>query len=181
LGLGEQITVIQLKEDVMIHQQKWARKIVITAMIVTIGLSGGLISAPQSAEAATSSSVMATRIISTGDNYLGRPYKFGAKAGQTSTFDCSSFTQYVYKRNGVYLPRSSKEQARTGRYVSRSQLRKGDLVFFSIPGKPGVINHVGIYAGSGKILHTYGEGGVRFTSLSSGTWSKRYMTARRVL
>ncbi|MNI88749.1 Murein DD-endopeptidase MepS/Murein LD-carboxypeptidase precursor [compost metagenome] len=112
---------------------------------------------------------------------MGRPYKFGAKAGQTRTFDCSSLMQYIFKQHGINLPRNSKSQSKVGKHVSRSNLRKGDLVFFSIPGKPGVINHVGVYVGNNKVLQTYGDGGVRYTKLDSGTWSKRYMTARRVL
>ncbi|MBP1992383.1 C40 family peptidase [Paenibacillus eucommiae] len=165
----------------MNYQQKWYKKLVITAMALTIGLSSSLVITPHSASAATSSSTLANRVVSFGDNFLGRPYVFGAKSGQTRTFDCSSFTQYVYKNYGINLPRTSKAQSKSGSYVPRSQLRKGDLIFFSNPGKPGIVNHVAIYAGNGTILHTYGEGGVRFTKLSSGTWSKRYMTARRVL
>jgi cell wall-associated NlpC family hydrolase len=165
----------------MNNQQKWYKKLVIAFMAVTIGISGGLLSTPSSAEAAISSSTRANNMISFGDNYLGTPYKFGAKAGQTRNFDCSSFTQYVFKKNGINIPRSSKQQAKVGRYVPKSQLKKGDLVFFSVPGKPRVINHVAIYAGNGVILHTYGAGGVRFTKLSVKSWSDRYITARRVI
>jgi cell wall-associated NlpC family hydrolase len=165
----------------MNNPHKWYKKLFAVAIAVTIGFSGALLSAPSSVEAAISSSARANHIISYGDNYLGRPYKFGAKAGQTHNFDCSSFTQYVLKQNGIHIPRSSKQQAKAGHFVPRSQLKKGDLVFFSVPGKPRVINHVAIYAGNGVILHTYGAGGVRFTKLSVKSWSDRYITARRVL
>ncbi|MBA2942747.1 C40 family peptidase [Paenibacillus sp. CGMCC 1.16610] len=132
-------------------------------------------------QASATATSRANSVISIGKNYLGTPYQFGAKAGQTNTFDCSSFTQYVFKRVGVNLPRTSKNQAHVGSYVSRSNLRTGDLVFFLNPGKPGVINHVAIYMGNGNLLQTYGAGGVRITNIHSGTWSSRYMTARRVL
>ncbi|MDR6882810.1 C40 family peptidase [Bacillus sp. 3255] len=174
----------------MKKQTKWYKTLAITALTVSIGLSAGMISTPHQANAATDATTIdasitatsrASSVISIGKNYLGRPYQFGAKAGQTRTFDCSSFTQYVFKRVGVSLPRASKNQAHVGSYVSRSNLRTGDLVFFSIPGKPGVINHVAIYMGNGNLLHTYGAGGVRITNIHSGTWSSRYMTARRVL
>ncbi|UKS26427.1 C40 family peptidase [Paenibacillus sp. HWE-109] len=168
----------------MKNQPTWYKKLVITALTVSIGLSAGIAGAPHQADAATASITAASRasqVISIGKNYLGRPYQFGAKAGQTRTFDCSSFTQYVFNRIGVNLPRTSKQQSHVGSYVSRSNLRTGDLVFFSIPGKPGVINHVAIYMGGGNLLHTYGAGGVRITNINSGTWSSRYMTARRVL
>lgn len=167
------------------QQQTWYKKLVVAALTVSIGLSAGMVSAPHQAGAAEAidASITATsrgsKVISIGKNYLGRPYQFGAKAGQTRTFDCSSFTQYVFKRVGVNLPRTSKQQSHVGRYVSRSNLRTGDLVFFSNPGKPGVINHVAIYMGNGNLLQTYD--GVRIINIHSGTWSSRYMTARRVL
>lgn len=178
-------------------QKTWYKKLVVTALSVSIGLSVAAAATPGKAEAATSASTEAanataltasatstsrgSQVISIGKRYLGTPYKFGATAGQTRNFDCSSFTQYVFKKVGVSLPRTSQQQSHVGKYVSRSNLRVGDLVFFSIPGKPGVIHHVGIYAGNNKILQTYGAGGVRVTDLNSGTWSSRYMTARRVL
>jgi cell wall-associated NlpC family hydrolase len=107
---------------------------------------------------------------------MGVPYKFGAPSGSTRAFDCSSFTQYVYKKNGISLPRTSIAQSKVGRYVSRSNLQPGDLVFFYSP-----IHHVAIYIGNGKILHTYGAPGVTISSLNSSWWSSHYTTARRVL
>ncbi|WP_307603731.1 NlpC/P60 family protein [Paenibacillus sp. V4I9] len=44
--------------------------------------------------------------------YLGASYKFGAQNSSTSSFDCTSFTQYVHGKNGINLPRSSKQQSR---------------------------------------------------------------------
>lgn len=59
----------------------------------------------------------------------------------------------------------------------------GDLVFFSsgsrATGKN--VTHVAVYAGNGKILHTYGKPGVTVSDLNSGTWKKTYLKARRVL
>ncbi|MGQ3481405.1 C40 family peptidase [Paenibacillus sp. TY11] len=118
----------------------------------------------------------ADQIISTGSQFMGVRYQFGAKAGNTNSFDCSSFTQYVFAQNGIKLPRSSRQQSTVGTYVPRSQLKKGDLVFFYAP-----IHHVAIYMGDGKLLHTFGKGGVTITDLNSGWWSSHYTTARRVL
>ncbi|GIP21039.1 MULTISPECIES: C40 family peptidase [Paenibacillus] len=131
--------------------------------------------------AAATSSTKANQIIATGKKYLGKPYKFGAKSGVTSSFDCSSFVQYVYKKHGIKLPRSSRDQAKSGKYVSKSQLRAGDLVF-SDTNRDGVINHVSIYMGNGKLLHTYRVGvGVTISTFKGSTWDKTYVTARRVL
>lgn len=124
---------------------------------------------------------LADRIIQTGEKYLGTPYKFGARYGQTETFDCSSFTKTVFAKNGIQLPRVSEDQARMGQHVSRSQLQKGDLIFTSTRDSHGKIAHVAIYVGGGKVLHTWGPGGVRFENMNSGWLDKNYITARRVL
>ncbi|MGO4495425.1 C40 family peptidase [Paenibacillus sp. 2RAB27] len=126
--------------------------------------------------ASTSASTKANSIISLGKRYLGVPYKFGSQKGTTRTFDCSSFTQYVYGQYGITLPRSSKEQSQVGTYVPRNQLQPGDLVFFYSP-----IHHVGIYIGNGKVMHTYGSPGVTITDMNAGWWSTHYKTARRVI
>jgi len=126
--------------------------------------------------AATSMSAKASSIIATGERYMGVRYKYGAQAYNTSAFDCSSFMQYIFAKNGISLPRSSQQQSKVGRYVPRSQLQPGDLVFFYSP-----IHHVAVYIGNGKILHTYGSPGVTISSLNSGWWSSHYATARRVL
>lgn len=132
---------------------------------------------PSKASAATvSSSSTASHIISKAEQYMGRPYNFGATTGRTGSFDCSSLTQYVYGLYGVKLPRESAAQAKAGRYVSKANLQPGDLVFFYSP-----IHHVGIYIGNGKIVHTYGKPGVTISSINSGWWKAHYATARRVL
>ncbi len=125
---------------------------------------------------------LADKIIATGEKYMGTPYEFGAKSGQTNTFDCSSFVQHVYKENGIDLPRNSRQQSKVGKTVSKSELQKGDLLFFEVSSHhQGEIGHVGIYAGNNKILHTWGPGGVRYDDLSDGWLEKGYVTAKRVI
>jgi cell wall-associated NlpC family hydrolase len=121
------------------------------------------------------------QIIQTGQKYLGTPYKFGAKSGDTRYFDCSSFVQYVFKQHGISLPRTSRQQATVGMTVAKSQLKKGDLIFFKLRSSGGKIGHVAIYAGDNKVLHTYGKGGVRFDSLSAPWLKWGYVTAKRVI
>jgi cell wall-associated NlpC family hydrolase len=108
-------------------------------------------------------------------------YKFGAEPWNTSNryADCSSFTKLVFKREGITLPRTSREQAKKGRYVAKRNLAKGDLVFFDTD-KNGSINHVGIYMGNGRFIHSSPINKVGFSNLSSGYWAKHYKTARRV-
>jgi cell wall-associated NlpC family hydrolase len=158
--------------------KKFLNKVTILGISSAILFSGA--AAFTSTPAQAMSSAKADRVISKGKQYLGTPYKFGAKYGQTRTFDCSSFTKTVFSKFGVKLARGSKDQAKQGRYVSRSNLKKGDLVFFSTPRKSS-ISHVGIYVGNGKILHTFGSGGVKVSSMKSGWWDNHYITARRVM
>ncbi|NUU62148.1 C40 family peptidase [Paenibacillus sp. JW14] len=163
-----------------IHNKQRIRKLCVGVSLGLALMTSGVAildgsSTAYAASSQTSSSV-ADSIIATGLKFQGTPYKFGAKSGNTSSFDCSSFTQYVFKQNGVTLPRTSTQQSTAGTYVPRSQLQPGDLVFFYSP-----IHHVAIYMGDGKILHTYGKGGVTVTNLNSGWWDSHYTTARRVL
>lgn len=113
--------------------------------------------------------------------YLGTPYVFGAKYGQTETFDCSSFVKTVFAENGIELPRVSRNQALEGIYVSRTDLQVGDLVFFTTKESAPKIGHVGIYVGDGKMIHTYGDGGVKYSTIESGWWNEHYITARRLV
>ncbi|WP_256756700.1 C40 family peptidase [Cohnella sp. WQ 127256] len=158
-----------------------SKLIIGTSLSFTMLFAAASVTLPApSAYAATTTST-ASKIISTGKQFLGVPYKFGAKTGNVSSFDCSSFTQYVYKKSGINLPRSSKQQAKAGKYVSKSQLQPGDLVF-SDTNRDGVINHVSIYIGNGQLLHTYRVGiGVTISKFAGSTWDKTYVTARRVL
>ncbi|UUZ86075.1 C40 family peptidase [Paenibacillus sp. P26] len=151
--------------------------------LVSVSLSVGLLTsvsmfteAPAAHAATVSASSKANSIIATGKRYMGVRYQFAAPSGRTNAFDCSSFTQYVYKKNGINLPRSSKQQSKVGTYVPKSQLKPGDLVFFYSP-----IHHVAIYIGNGKILHTYGKPGVTISDMNSGWWKSHYATARRVI
>ena len=118
-------------------------------------------------------------LISYGETFLGTPYEFGASPDQTETFDCSSFVQRVFgEALGLDLPRVSYNQAKEGREVGLDELRVGDLLFFGARGLE--IGHVGIYAGDGRILHTFSKvKGVHFDEFDDN-WKKRFVTARRL-
>jgi cell wall-associated NlpC family hydrolase len=128
----------------------------------------------------------ADHLIVKGLGFLGTPYVFGAKTGQTDTFDCSSYLKYIFLSQGVSLPRDSRQQSQRGTSVSIDQLREGDLVFFTTPkrkNKVGIerIGHVAVYLGNGLILHTFRPGiGVTISELN-GPWKERFAQAKRVL
>lgn len=121
------------------------------------------------------------RLILDARKYLGTPYVFGAKYGQTATFDCSSFVKTVFAENGIGLPRVSRNQALEGTYVSRDNLKVGDLLFFTTRASGDNIGHVGIYVGDGMMIHTYGDGGVKYSTIEKGWWHDHYVTARRLV
>ncbi|MDF2960630.1 MAG: hypothetical protein K0S39_2365 [Paenibacillus sp.] len=128
----------------------------------------------------------ADAVIATGLKYLGTPYEFGASSKQTATFDCSSFTRYIYGQNGVTLPRNSREQSQIGQDVDINKVRKGDLLFFTTPARKQAsglqrIGHVAVYLGDNKLLQTYRVGiGVTVTELDDN-WKGRMISAKRVI
>ncbi|GGG12001.1 C40 family peptidase [Paenibacillus aceti] len=123
-------------------------------------------------------------LISYAKRFMGVPYEFGAKPyEQSKTFDCSSFTQHVFKQFGESLPRLAREQAQRGSSVSRSQLQPGDLLFFSVPGRfesDKIVGHVGIYIGNGEMIHTWGDPGVQISSVDQGYWKEHLLSMRRI-
>ncbi|REK60042.1 MAG: hypothetical protein C6W55_00225 [Thermobacillus sp.] len=126
----------------------------------------------------------ASAIVNTAKSYLGKfAYKYGAEPWNTNYkySDCSAFVQLVYNRHhGFKLPRTSSAQSKQGKYVSKSNLAPGDLVFFDTDGN-GSINHVGIYIGGGDFIHSSPVNKVGINTLNSGYWKSKYKTARRVL
>lgn len=121
-----------------------------------------------------------TKITSLAKKKLGKRYVWGA-SGNKNTYDCSSFTKYVYKNIGVDIPRTSIRQSKFGKHVKRDELRKGDLVFFDTSKRrKGYVNHVGIYLGDDKFIHaSSAKKKVVITSLNKNFYSNRYKGARR--
>lgn len=94
-----------------------------------------------------------SEVVAVARQYLGAPYVWGASG--PDSFDCSGFTQFVFRQVGVQLPRVSRDQINAGQRVSREDLQPGDLVFFGSP-----IHHVGIYVGDGMMIHSPRTGDV---------------------
>ena len=127
----------------------------------------------------TSSKVTGNDIVKYAKKYLGYKYVLGA-ASPKAGFDCSGLTSYVYSKNGYTLNRTSSAQASNGKKVSKSNLKAGDLVFFSQGSKK--IGHVGIYIGGNEFIHAANpKKGVVITSLSNSYYEKNYVTARRII
>ena len=120
-------------------------------------------------------------VIAYSKTFQGTPYVFGGESPRDGGFDCSGFTKYVFAKYGYTLNRISADQASNGTYVSRNNLQPGDLIFYSFEGN-GVIGHVGIYLGNGKMIHSPKTGDtVKITDVSTSYWTSRYVTARRII
>jgi len=118
-----------------------------------------------------------TDLVKTALALLGTPYRNGGST--PDGFDCSGFTQWVFARHGVSLPRETREQYSAGAAVGRDRLVAGDLLFFSTVA-PGA-SHVGIALDTERFVHApSSKGVVRIEHLSSSYWKRRYLGARRV-
>ena len=120
----------------------------------------------------------ASEIITEAKRHIGTPYVWGGTT--TKGFDCSGYTQYVMKRCGITIPRTTTEQYKIGTFVSKSNLQPGDLVFLQNTYREG-ISHVGIYIGDGKMIHASSSKGVVISDLSSSYYVEHYYGARRIL
>ncbi len=121
-------------------------------------------------------------IIETAKTFLGTKYVWAANG--PDCFDCSGFTKYVYKKNGITIPRYSGHQAKVGIKVSFNELQKGDLVFFDTEHKfRGKVNHVGIYIGDNKFIHaSSAKKKVIITSFNKKPFYKRrFLRGERVV
>ena len=113
---------------------------------------------------------------------LGKKYVWGATGPRT--YDCSGFTQKIYRDAGIKIPRVSRDQAKVGQYVSYNNLRKGDLVFFDThKKKTGKVTHVGIYLGAGNFIHASSGAKkiVIFNFNNKKFYKNRFLWARRVV
>ncbi|HXT15264.1 MAG TPA: C40 family peptidase [Gemmatimonadaceae bacterium] len=129
--------------------------------------------------ASTTTSASAARLINAAEQYIGTPYVYGGTSPRG--FDCSGFTQYVFARQGVRLPRTAAEQAQVGEALPNEwrAIAAGDLVMFAEHDR---IDHVAIYAGHNRIIHSSSSGGgVRYDDLTTqrGQWFVDHMVAAR--
>ncbi|MCI8362348.1 MAG: SH3 domain-containing protein [Clostridia bacterium] len=120
------------------------------------------------------------QIVEYAKKYLGCKYVYGASG--PNKFDCSGFTMYVFKNFGVKLSHSATAQSKVGTYVAKENLQLGDLVFFTDYETGNGIGHCGIYIGDGNFIHASSGTGycVKISTLTSGSYLKRYETARRL-
>jgi len=122
-------------------------------------------------------------ILSEAESYLGTPYRYGGTS--RSGIDCSAFVLSVFgAAAGMDLPRVAAQQSNEGDSVEKTELQKGDLVFFSHRGSR--ISHVGIVEdvtpeGEVKFIHAATSKGVMVSSLDDNYWGPKFRFAKRVV
>lgn len=131
-----------------------------------------------------SASGLAAQIIDYAKNYLGRPYRSGAKGPRA--FDCSGFTSFIFKNFDITLSPSSRTQYTQGEHITLSEVRPGDLLFFGGRRGGSTVGHVAMAVevnenGSIKFIHAAQRGICYDTYPDGGYYSKRFIGARRVL
>lgn len=112
-----------------------------------------------------------SRVMTEAARHNGKPYVYGAVG--PSSFDCSGYTQYVFRQFGRTLPRTTKEQYAAIHHISKTSVLPGDLIF--LRSTAAGICHMGIYAGSGYIWHAPAPGQ---TVRKQQIWTSAYFVGR---
>lgn len=118
-------------------------------------------------------------------SHLGARYRSGSKG--PSAFDCSGFTSYVFGRSNMEIGCSSRDQYAKNMPISRSEMQRGDLVFFTSPGSGRSVGHVGIVVDVDPLtqtfsfIHASSSKGVTITNSNEGFYARRFVGVRRVL
>ena len=118
-------------------------------------------------EKANQSASLRSQVVNYALQFVGGRYVWGGNDPHTGA-DCSGFVRYVLSHvAGVGLPRTSREQAKAGRSIKSSEMRPGDLIFYT--NSKGTVNHVAMYIGNGQIVHAAS----RRSGIKISTWNYR--------
>ena len=145
--------------------------------LVLVGGCASRSAPPVSARPAAAHPV-AQRVVANAHGFMGVAYRPGG--ARPDGFDCSGFVQYLYRQQGISLPRTTQAQFKAGTGVSSRRLLPGDLVFFRISGRR--VSHVGLSLGDGRFVHAPNVGShVRIDRLDAPYWARRFAGVRRVI
>ena len=120
-------------------------------------------------------------LVKVAKSFMGAPYKYGGDS--VRGLDCSAFAKKIYDIFDVQIPRSARDQFKTGMKINKEDLLIGDLVFFRTKRYIKYPTHVGIFIGDGNFIHSssgHNRIGVKIDSLSSDFYLKTYIGAVRV-
>lgn len=110
-------------------------------------------------------------------SFRGTPYRWGGSA--PGGFDCSGLLYYVFRQNGINIPRVAADQAHVGKPIrTQAELQFGDAVFFA--DSSGYIHHIGIYIGNGQMVHSPHTGDVvKISAINTGYYLRQFAGGRR--
>ena len=125
----------------------------------------------------------ADEIIKYAKSFEGTRYKFGGTTKKG--MDCSGLVYTSFAKEGVTLPRISRDMAKQGERISLLKVQEGDLVFFQTNKSSKVINHVGLVvsnkSGVLKFIHSTTSRGVIISDISEEYWNSSFVEARRII
>ena len=128
---------------------------------------------------ATDALKLRSMIRATAKQYIGVPYVWGGETPKG--FDCSGFTQYVFRKNGYELHRSALQQLQDGVIISKADLQCGDLIYFTGTVHSGsYASHIGIYIGNGQMIHA-GSKGIAIVDFNKAYYQNHFLCARRII
>ena len=128
-----------------------------------------------------SSATLGVKIANYALSKQGSRYYWGAQG--PTYFDCSGLVYWAHNQAGVKIGRTTAAgYAGSGKSVSYSNLQIGDVITFNY-GRG--IAHIGIYIGSGRMVHASGKGSetvgqdpnqcVKVTSIAPGSYFYNYI------
>jgi len=124
-----------------------------------------------------------SNIIKTAKTFEGTKYKFGGTTKKG--MDCSGLVYVSYQKEGIKLPRVSRDMAKQGKSVSLKKVTEGDLLFFKTGKSKNRVNHVGIVTkvknGEVFFIHASTTLGVINSTLNESYWRKTFVEARRII
>ncbi|MDQ3986026.1 MAG: C40 family peptidase [Actinomycetota bacterium] len=156
------------------------RVLVLAALVVAT--APGLIGGPAQAHEGSNARSARAHIVRRARSQIGVRYRYGSES-PSKGFDCSGLTSWVFSGHGASLPRTSLTQYQLPgiggykRVKKRSELKKGDLVFFKTTSA--IVGHVGIYVGDGDMVSATSSSGVRESSIFDSYWGPRWVGATR--
>jgi cell wall-associated NlpC family hydrolase len=117
------------------------------------------------------------KVVSIAAGLIGTPYLYGGDSPKKG-FDCSGLVYYSFEQMGMKVPRTAEDQRKAADRVKRDDLEPGDLVFFR--SSKGRVDHVGIYAGDGRFIHSPNSHSVvSYASLDAPYYRSHFVSAGR--
>jgi len=146
-------------------------RLALAGLLLLVGLTG----CASTPDASTGKAAQQGAVIA--QSLAGSPYRYGGATPRG--FDCSGLVYYAYRKAGLSVPRTTREQYQRSERISLSAIHRGDLLFFKLSSRG--VSHVGIYTGNGRFIHAPSSGKrVSYARLDNPYWKKRLLAAGRI-